>query len=59
VKEQSCKLKIALRSLVTLRFHVGSQDMQGKVHWPVMIVVGGYMITIALRGLLYLNSTPA
>jgi len=26
---------------MTLRFHVGSQDMQGKVHCPVMIVVAG------------------
>jgi len=29
---------------MTLRFHVGSQDMQGKVHCPVMIVVAGYLI---------------
>ena len=34
---------------MTLRFHVGSQDMQGKVHCPVMIVVAGYLITIAVR----------
>jgi len=25
---------------MTLRFHVGSQDMQGKVHCPVMIDPG-------------------
>jgi len=43
---------------MTLRFHVGSQDMQGKVHSPVMIVVAGYLITIALGELLYLNSSP-
>jgi len=43
---------------MTLRFHVGSQDMQGKVYCPVMIVVPGYLITIALRELLYLNSSP-
>jgi len=43
---------------MTLRFHVGSQDMQGKVHCPVMIVVAGYLITIALGELLYLNSCP-
>ena len=40
---------------MTLRFHVGSQDMQGKVHCPVMIVVAGYLITIALGELLYLK----
>jgi len=28
------------------------------VHCPVMIVVAGYLITIALRELLYLNSSP-
>jgi len=44
---------------MTLRFHVGSQDMQGKVNCPVMIVVAGYLITIALRELLYLNSSLA
>ena len=43
---------------MTPRFHVGSQEMQGKVHCPVMIVVAGYLITIALRELLYLNSSP-
>ena len=43
---------------MTPRFHVGSQDMQAKVHCPVMIVVAGYLITIALRELLYLNSSP-
>ena len=32
--------------------------MQGKVHCPVTIVVAGYLITIALRELLYLNSSP-
>jgi len=40
---------------MTLRFHVKSHDMQGKVHCPVMIVVAGYLITIALGELLYLN----
>jgi len=43
---------------MTLRFRVGSQDMQGKVHCPVMIVVAGYLITIALGELLYLNPSP-
>ena len=43
---------------MTLRFHVGSQDMQSKVHCPVMIVVAGYLITIALEELLYLNRSP-
>jgi len=43
---------------MTLRFHVGSQVMQGKVHCPVMIVVAVYLITIALEELLYLNPTP-
>jgi len=43
---------------MALRFHVGSQDMQGKVHCPVMIVVGGYLITIALGELLYFNPSP-
>jgi len=32
--------------------------MQGKVHCPVMIVVAGYLITIALEELLYLNPSP-
>ena len=43
---------------MTLRFHVGSQDMQGKVRCPVMIVVAGYLIPITLGALLYLNSSP-
>jgi len=43
---------------MTLRFHVGSQDMQVKVHYPVMIVVAGYLITMGLGELLYLNSPP-
>jgi len=43
---------------MTLRFQVGSQDMQGKVHCPVIIVVAGSLITIALGELLYLNSSP-
>jgi len=43
---------------MTLRFHVGSQDTQGKVHCPVMIVVAGYLITIVLEELLYLNPAP-
>jgi len=43
---------------MTLRFHVGSQDMKGKEHCPVMIVVAGYLITMALGELLYLNSSP-
>jgi len=43
---------------MTLRFHVGSQDMQGKVDCTVMIVVAGYLITLALGELLYLNSSP-
>jgi len=43
---------------MSLRFHVGSQDMQGKVHCPVMIVVVGYLITIALEEQLYLNPSP-
>jgi len=42
---------------MTLRFHVGSQDMQGKVHYPVIIVVAGYLI-IAVEELLYLNLSP-
>jgi len=42
---------------MTLRFHVGLQDMQGKVHCPVMIVVTSYLITITLEELLYLNSS--
>jgi len=42
---------------MTLRFHVRSQDMQGKVHCLVIIVVAGYLITITLRELLYLNSS--
>ena len=42
---------------MTLWFHVGSQDMQGKVHYPVMIVVAGYLITIALGEFLYLNAS--
>ena len=29
------------------------QDMQGKVHCPVIIMVAGYLITIALEELLY------
>jgi len=40
-----------------LRFHVGSQDMQGKVHCLVMIMVAGYLITIAVGEPLYLNSS--
>jgi len=44
---------------MTVRFHVGSQDMQGKEHGPVMIMVAGYLITIALGELLYLNSSPS
>jgi len=43
---------------MTLRFHVGSQDIQGKVHCLVIIVIAGYLITIALEELLYLNSSP-
>jgi len=43
---------------MTLRFHVGLQDMQGKVHCLVMIVVAEYLINIALGELLYLNSSP-
>jgi len=43
---------------MTLRFHVGSQDMQGNVHCLVMIVVTGYLITIALGELFYLNLSP-
>jgi len=43
---------------MTLRFHVGLQDIQGKVHCPLMIMVAGYLITIALEELLYLNSSP-
>jgi len=44
---------------MTLRFHVGSQDMQGKVHYSEMIVVAGYLISIALGELLYLNSSSS
>jgi len=40
---------------MTLRFHVGSQDMQGKVHYLVMIVVAEYLMTIALEEPLSLN----
>jgi len=43
---------------MTLRFHVGSQDMQAKVHSLAMNVVAGYLITIAVGELLYLNSPP-
>jgi len=43
---------------MTLRFHVGSQDMQGKADCPVMIVIAGYLITITQGELLYLNSSP-
>jgi len=43
---------------MTLRFYVESQDMQGKVHCLVMIMVTGYLISIALEELLYLNSSP-
>jgi len=43
---------------MTLRFHVGSQGMPGKVHCPVMIGVAGYLITIGLGELLYLNPSP-
>jgi len=43
---------------MTLWFHVGSKDMQGKVLCPVMIVVAGYLIIIALKELLYLKSSP-
>jgi len=43
---------------MTLRFHVISHDMQGKVHCPVMIMVAGYLITMALKEVLYLNSSP-
>jgi len=43
---------------MTLRFHVGSHDMQGKVHCPAMIVVAEYLITIALEEFLYLNPSP-
>jgi len=43
---------------MSLRFHVGLQDMQGKVHCPVMIVVAGYLITITLEENLYSNSSP-
>ena len=43
---------------MTLRFHVGSQDMQGKMHCPVRIVVAGCLIDIAMGEILYLNSSP-
>jgi len=43
---------------MTFWFHVGSQNLQGKVHGPVMIVVAGYLIIIALGELLYVNSSP-
>jgi len=43
---------------MTLRFHVGSQDMQDKMHCSVMNVVAGYLITIILGELMYLNSSP-
>jgi len=43
---------------MTLRFHVESQDMQGKVHCLEMIVVAGYLITITVEEFLYLNSSP-
>jgi len=33
---------------MTLRFHVVSQNIQGKVHNLVMIVVAGHLITIVL-----------
>jgi len=42
---------------MTLRFHVRSQNRQGKVHYLVIILVAGYLITIALEELLYLNSS--
>jgi len=44
---------------MTHRFHVRSQDMQGQVYGPVMIVVTGYLITIAQEELLYFNSSPS
>jgi len=44
---------------MTPRFHVGSRDMQSKVHYSVRIVVARYLITIDLRELLYSNSSPA
>jgi len=40
---------------MTLRFHVGSQNIHGKVHCPVIIVIGGFLITITMEELLYLN----
>jgi len=43
---------------MTLRFHTETQDIQGMVHYSVMIVVAVYLITITLRELLYLNSSP-
>jgi len=43
---------------MALMFHVRSQDMQGKIDYLVMIMVEGYSITIALKELLYLNSSP-
>jgi len=42
---------------MTLMFHVGLEDMQGKVHCPVIILVADYLISIALEELLYLNSS--
>jgi len=43
---------------MTLRFHEGLQDIQGKVHYPVRIEVAGYLSTSALQELLYLNPSP-
>jgi len=43
---------------MTLRFHVRSHNMQGKVHGLVIITVAGYLITIVLEELLYLHSSP-
>jgi len=37
---------------------MGSQDMQDKMHCLVMIVVAGYLITMALEVLFNLNSFP-
>jgi len=42
---------------MTIPFHVGSQDTQGKVNFLVIIIVAGYLINIALEELWDLNTS--
>jgi len=41
-----------------LRFHVGSQNMQSKLHCKATIVIASYLITLTVENLLYLNLCP-